>query len=376
MLKTEEYTMVGQIKDHDTLEKRIKELKEWMNKFKDKGTNNAAAVASKRKNLEDLEEELERIQPPNAEKSLTFEFPDVGELEGFIIKMINVTFKYDNMKNYLLENISFQVDMDSRIGMIGANGIGKSTLVKLMLGKLQPNEGSAEINRQARIALFTQYHMDQLNLEQNAIEFICQRFVNDEEMQKEKDKEQYVRRRLGRFNLTGKQHTQKMKYLSGGQKSRVAFCVATWTKPHFLIMDEPTNHLDMETIDSLAHAIETFHGGVLIVSHDQYFLNKIAKEYWAVTHNGIKIFDIFEKAKSFALKERKEQINKIMQSNDDLKKINKEEKNRKEDKENNKNDDEEEEEKKDQQLKQDKKNKEKKNKNLNKDKDKDVKKKN
>lgn len=288
-----------------------------MNKFKDKGTNNAAAVASKRKILEEMEEDLERYQPPNAEKTLDFEFPDVGTLEDYICKMENVSFKYENMANNLLNNISFQVDMDSRIGMIGANGIGKSTLVKLMLGIIKPNSGDCQVNRQARIALFTQYHMDQLNLELSAVDFICQRFAEDEELKKEKDKEQYVRRRLGRFNLTGKQHTQQMKYLSGGQKSRVAFCVATWTKPHFLIMDEPTNHLDMETIDSLANAIEKFHGGVLIVSHDQYFLNKIAKQYWAVTNVGIKIFEDFEKAKTFALKERKQAVHKQISENKD-----------------------------------------------------------
>ena len=100
--------------------------------------------------------------------------------------------------------------------MIGANGVGKSTLVKLIMGKLEPSKGDCLRNRQAKIALFTQYHMDQLNLEQSAVEFICERFKDDEEMLKNKDKTQYARRRLGRFNLTGKQHTQKMKYLSGG----------------------------------------------------------------------------------------------------------------------------------------------------------------
>eukprot|EP01084_Bolivina_argentea_P269485 458031_1 len=100
-----------------------------------------------------------------------------------------------------------------------------------------------------------------------------------------------------------------MKYLSGGHKSRVAFCVATWIKPHFLIMDEPTNHLDMETIDSLIEAIESFPGGVLVISHDQHFLQKAADEYWAVTPKAIKSFNLFENAKNFALKTRMGQLN-------------------------------------------------------------------
>merc|ERR1712244_164795 len=155
------------------------------------------------------------------------------------------------------------------------------------------------------------YHMDQLNLEQSAVEFLCERFAEDEEMQKHKGKTGYARRRLGRFKLTGKQHTQKMKNLSGGQKSRVAFCVATWIKPHFLIMDEPTNHLDMETIDSLIEAIESFPGGVLVISHDQFFLEKAAKEYWAVTTKAIKAFNSFDNAKNFAFKSRVEQVNSL-----------------------------------------------------------------
>ena len=163
-------------------------------------------------------------------------------------------------------------------------------------------------NRQSRISLFTQYHMDQLNLEQSAVEFLCDKFSEEKEMKDKKDKTGYVRRRLGRFKLTGKQHTQKMKFLSGGQKSRVAFCCATWSKPHFLIMDEPTNHLDMETIDSLVNAIESFPGGVLVISHDQHFLKAAANEYWAVTKNGIQTFDAFNDAKKFALRERMTQI--------------------------------------------------------------------
>merc|ERR1712154_277278 len=155
------------------------------------------------------------------------------------------------------------------------------------------------------------YHMDQLNLEQSAVEFLCERFAEDAEMLQHKDKTGYARRRLGRFKLTGKQHTQKMKFLSGGQKSRVAFCVATWTKPHFLILDEPTNHLDMETIDSLIEAIESFPGGCLVISHDQHFLAAAAKEYWAVTPQAIKSFNEFENAKSFALKSRMDQLDSL-----------------------------------------------------------------
>lgn len=271
----------------------------------------ASAVKSKRKILEELESKAELLEPARKDKQLKFEFPDVGQLEEAVCIMEDVSFKYPGMEEMLLSNIDMILDTDSRIGMIGANGVGKSTIVKLIMGKLEPISGDCRNNRQARIALFTQYHMDQLNLEQSAVEFLCERFAKDKEMMAQNDKVGYARRRLGRFKLTGKQHTQKMKYLSGGQKSRVAFCVATWVKPHFLIMDEPTNHLDMETIDSLIDAIDNFPGGCLVISHDQHFLAAAAKEYWAVTPQAIKSFNIFENAKSFALKSRMEQMNAI-----------------------------------------------------------------
>ncbi|ETO20236.1 hypothetical protein RFI_16981, partial [Reticulomyxa filosa] len=349
MLKTSQMQLTEQVTEYEALKKQIKEIKAWIEKYKDKGVNMAAAVASKRKILEKMEAEAELLEPPLAGKALKFEFPDVGRLEDYVCRMTNVQFKYPNMDHMLLKNVTFQLDMDSRIGMIGANGVGKSTLVKLIMDKVQPLEGECLRNRQARIALFTQYHMDQLNLEQSAIEFICERFADDDLLKREKDKVlcfafllfviiiaiaiaiavvifviiiniascrlhryitqvQYVRRQLGRFQLTGQQHTQEMKYLSGGQKSRVAFCVATWSMPHFLIMDEPTNHLDMETIDSLTEAIKAFHGGVLLISHDQYFLANVATEFWAVTPEKIRRFEEFENAKQFALGERLKEV--------------------------------------------------------------------
>merc|ERR1712228_253336 len=293
-------------------------IKAWIAKYGQKGQNMAAQVKSKRKILDDLESKAELLEPARADKTLKFEFPDVGQLEEYVCLMEDVCFKYPNMDNMLLTNVNMVLDTDSRVGMIGANGVGKSTIVKLIMDKLEPISGECRCNRQARIALFTQYHMDQLNLEQSAVEFLCERFAESDEMKQHKDKTGYARRRLGRFKLTGKQHTQKMKFLSGGQKSRVAFCVATWTKPHFLILDEPTNHLDMETIDSLIDAIESFPGGCLVISHDQHFLAAAANEYWAVTPQAIKSFNQFENAKSFALKSRMEQMNALEMDEDEI----------------------------------------------------------
>jgi len=363
---------------HQKWEVDVRQIREFVEEFKDKGEKRVAQVQCKLKILRGLEANEPQIPPDD--KTLKFSFPEIGKIHQPVIVMENVTFSYSKEKP-LLQNIDLRLSMDSRVGMIGANGVGKTTLVKLILGQLTPqdkdgrpideiaedkkdetgdeedededdesseekkpvkktvkkkvvskpaakedsddddddDESSSEEssseeetivlrNRNTRIALFTQHHMDQLNLDQNPIEFILERFKDDEELKNKKGRVQYVRRRLGRFHITGVQQTTEMKLLSGGQKSRVAFCVCTWMKPHFLIMDEPTNHLDIQIIDVLIKAVKEFTGGVLIISHDQHFLRHVAGEYWSVTPEGIRRFRHFDNAKKFAMKRRLAQV--------------------------------------------------------------------
>ena len=302
-----------------------------------------------------MEEELIKLEPVKCGKPLRFEFPDNGGLDqDLICEMKNVSFRYghDDNSPSIISNISLRLDIDSRIGIIGANGVGKSTLVKLITQQLTKEDGDikGEIlrNRHARISIFTQYHIDQLNMEQSATEYVLNKFKKDFEELKitsEDAQIQKARGRLGRFKLTNEQHTNKMKYLSGGQRSRVAFCIATWRNPHFLILDEPTNHLDMESIDALIDAIDSFKGGMIVISHDEYFLKRVISgaqeaeeeakgkakekrkkkkndkskgkgkgkdddweairgEFWCMTREKICKFDEWDDAKAFALKSR------------------------------------------------------------------------
>jgi len=303
-VKERERKIAERNSQHEKLMVQIRHLREFIEKYKDCGPKQekrAAQVKEKRAILAKLE--LECPEEVKEEKVLRFEFPDIGQLEDKICRMNDISFSWDpdNLPP-LLKNISMHLDEGDRIGMIGANGVGKTTLVKLIMNTIQPQGGEVQRNRQARIALFTQHHVDQLDTELSAVEFILKEFADDPDLKENKDRVQTVRRRLGRFHITGQQQTQKMKFLSGGQKSRVAFAVATWRKPHFLIMDEPTNHLDIETIESLIHAVRTFKGGVLLISHDQHFLRCACDQFWAVTADGINIFESFELAKRFALR--------------------------------------------------------------------------
>lgn len=309
---------------HEKLMVQIRHLREFIEKYKDCGPKQekrGAQVKEKRAILAKLEAECP--EEVTEEKILKFEFPDIGMLEDKICEMKDISFSWDPEKlPPLLQNISLHLTEEDKIGMIGANGVGKTTLVKLIMNSIQPQSGDVHRNRQARIAIFTQHHVDQLDTELSAVEFIIKEFADDPDLKDNKDRVQTVRRRLGRFHITGQQQTQKIRYLSGGQKSRVAFAVATWRKPHFLIMDEPTNHLDIETIDSLIHAVRTFKGGVLLISHDQHFLKSAANQFWAVTADGIKVFDSFDLSKRFALRKllpstkraKKKKVKKVVET--------------------------------------------------------------
>jgi ATP-binding cassette subfamily F protein 3 len=149
---------------------------------------------------------------------------------------------------------------------------GKSTLLELLVGNLEPSKGEIYRSHKLRIGYFTQHHVDQLNLNTTSLEHMMTMF--------KEVKEQQIRAHLGAFGIGGKLAVQKMSTLSGGQKSRVVFAQITFQEPHILILDEPTNHLDFDSIKALTDAISEFEGAVIIVSHDQSLISKVANELY------------------------------------------------------------------------------------------------
>lgn len=277
-------------------EKKIADLKQFIHENSFVGNENTAQLCKqKRRELEKLQ--AEAIPEPKEEKRVKIRFPLPSKLDHKLLTIQNMSFSWsgDVQKDPLLRNVDLSFDMGERIGVLGANGSGKTTLLKLITGELQPTEGTVKLNPHARVSFFSQHHIDQLDLDVTPREFLSRKFPEAQEKR--------IVGFLCSYGLNIKNVDQKIRTLSGGQKSRVAFAVINWNDPHFIIMDEPTNHLDLETIEGLIQALEGYQGGILVVSHDQYFLSKSVGSFWAVNLQGeVDILHDLQEAKDSAYK--------------------------------------------------------------------------
>ncbi|OUM54065.1 hypothetical protein BVG19_g3408 [[Candida] boidinii] len=276
---------------YNTREERLKNQKrEYENQmayrahlqeFIDKFRYNAAKSSEAQSRIKKLEK-LPILEPPEEEKAITFKFPEPESLSPPILQLLGVSFGYDP-KRLLLKDVDLDVQLDSRIALVGANGCGKTTLLKVLMGDNSPIDGSVSKNSRLRIGYFAQHHVDGMDLTKNAVEWLTDKYPgkNDEE----------YRRHLGSFGITGSLSLQKMQSLSGGQKSRVAFAALCLTNPHILILDEPSNHLDTSGLDALTDALKNFKGGVLMVSHDVHMIDKVCNEIWVSEDGTVKRFD-------------------------------------------------------------------------------------
>jgi ATP-binding cassette subfamily F protein 3 len=224
---------------------------------------------------------LEPITRPQEAALRRFSFPEPEELSPPIVRVENGTVGYEDTA--ILSRLDLRIDQDDRIALLGQNGEGKSTLSKLISGRLNPMAGHVLASNKLRIGYFAQHQVDELFVDETPLDHIRR-------LRPEKTPAQ-LRAILGGFGIGAEQADTEVGRLSGGQKARLSLLLATIDAPHLLILDEPTNHLDIESREALVEALTAYSGAVVLVSHDMHLLSLVADRLWLVKGGRVTPYD-------------------------------------------------------------------------------------
>jgi ATP-binding cassette subfamily F protein 3 len=276
---------------------KIAHLQKFIARFKAKASK-AKQAQSRVKALD----RMEKIAPLLAEADFTFEFKEPANLPNPMLSMQNAFFGYPapedapegTLPTVIVQNVSKSVLAGQRIGILGANGQGKSTLVKTVARALAPISGDMTEGKGLNIGYFAQQELDVLHLNDNPLEHMI-RLVKEVtaagKIGNQPTREQDLRSFLGNFNFGGDMVKQAVGSMSGGEKARLVLCMIVWQRPNLLLLDEPTNHLDLATREALSMALNEFEGTVMLVSHDRALLRAVCDEFWMVSQGGVAPFD-------------------------------------------------------------------------------------
>ena len=273
---------------------KVAHLQKFIARFKAKASK-AKQAQSRVKALE----RMEKIGPVLADAEFTFEFSEPQNLPNPMLAMHEVSFGYPPLEDggeptVIVRNVSRSVLAGQRIGILGANGQGKSTVVKTIARDLAAISGDIIEGKGLNIGYFAQQELDVLRPADTPLEHMI-RLVRDctaqGRLSGQSTREQDLRSFLGSFNFTGDQVKQAVGSMSGGEKARLVLCMIVWQRPNLLLLDEPTNHLDLATREALSMALNEFEGTVMLVSHDRALLRAVCDEFWLVSRGGIAPFD-------------------------------------------------------------------------------------
>ena len=261
-------------------------LQKFIDRFKAKASK-AKQAQSRVKALA----RMEKLAPVLTSADFQFEFREPLSLPNPMLAFADVSCGYrsveDGATKRIVDHIDRSVLAGQRIGILGANGQGKSTFVKTIAGDLAPLSGEIVAGKGLTIGYFAQQELDVLSPADGPLMHMV-RLARDVGPAA---REQELRDFLGSFRFTGEMVQQAVGTLSGGEKARLVLAMLVWQRPNLLLLDEPTNHLDLTTREALSMALNEFEGTVMLVSHDRALLREVCDEFWLVTHGGLEPFD-------------------------------------------------------------------------------------
>ncbi|ABF08638.1 ABC-F family ATP-binding cassette domain-containing protein [Cupriavidus metallidurans] len=276
---------------------KIAHLQKFIDRFKAKASKEKQAQ-SRVKALE----RMEKIAPVLADAEFNFEFKEPLNVPNPLLSMLDTSFGYPapagalpgTPPTVIVRGINRSVLAGQRIGILGANGQGKSTLVKTVAHALAPIAGEISEGKGLNIGYFAQQELDVLRPLDTPMEHMIRLAKGTPAHMRapgQSGTEQSLRTFLGTFNFSGDMVHQAVSTMSGGEKARLVLCMIVWQRPNLLLLDEPTNHLDLATREALGMALNEFEGTVMLVSHDRALLRAVCDEFWLVTKGGVEPFD-------------------------------------------------------------------------------------
>ncbi|MDR5771651.1 MULTISPECIES: ATP-binding cassette domain-containing protein [unclassified Caballeronia] len=265
---------------YEKQQRTVAHLQSFIDRFKAKATK-AKQAQSRVKALE----KMELIAPAHASSPFTFEFraPDAAPNPMMVMEDVRCGYRNEGIEIPIVEGVTLSIQNGQRIGLLGANGQGKSTLIKTLAGTLAALSGSVRQGKGLQIGYFAQHQLETLRPDDSAIQHLA-RLAPD-------TREQELRDFLGSFNFSGEMATAKIAPFSGGEKARLALALIIWQKPNLLLLDEPTNHLDLETRHALTMALAQFEGTLILVSHDRHLLRATTDTFMLVAKHRLSPFD-------------------------------------------------------------------------------------
>ncbi len=270
-------------------QEKMAHLQKFIDRFKAKASK-AKQAQSRVKQLD----RMEKIAPLLAEADFTFEFKEPANLPNPMLAISDASFGYvddEGVATTILAGVNRSVLAGQRIGILGANGQGKSTLVKTIARTMKALSGSVTEGKGLNIGYFAQQELDVLRPAENPLEHMIRMAKELGLDAKQPSREQDLRSYLGSFNFSGDMVKQAVGTMSGGEKARLVLAMIVWQRPNLLLLDEPTNHLDLATREALAMALNDFDGTVMLVSHDRALLRSVCEDFWMVGRGVVGPFD-------------------------------------------------------------------------------------